>query len=34
MRGTYRMVTPQGDSFDAVIPEFSLDLPDARRRMN
>jgi ApaG protein len=34
MYGTYRMVTPQGDSFDAAIPEFSLDLPDARRRMN
>jgi ApaG protein len=34
MRGTYGMVTPQGDSFDAAIPEFSLDLPDARKRMN
>jgi ApaG protein len=34
MRGAYRMVTRDGDSFDALVPEFSLDLPGARRRMN
>lgn len=34
MRGTYRMVTDAGDEFDAEIPEFSLHLPDAERRMN
>ena len=34
MRGRYHMTTPQGDGFDVQIPEFSLDLPGARRRMN
>jgi ApaG protein len=34
MRGSYRMITPDGDSFDVAVPEFSLDLPGARRRMN
>ena len=34
MRGSYRMVTPDGDSFDVAVPEFSLDLPGARRRVN
>lgn len=27
MVGTYRMVTPEGDSFDIAIPAFSLDSP-------
>jgi ApaG protein len=34
MRGRYHMVTPQGDAFDVIVPEFSLDLPDASKRMN
>jgi ApaG protein len=34
MHGTYRMVEEGGDTFDAVIPAFSLHLPDAARRVN
>jgi ApaG protein len=34
MRGSYQMVTPQGEAFDVIVPQFSLDLPDASRRMN
>lgn len=34
MEGEYRMVTEGGDLFDAVIPAFSLDLPDAQRVVN
>ena len=34
MRGTYQMLTDEGDAFDAEIPEFSLDLPGAKRTMN
>ncbi len=34
MRGSYQMVTAAGETFDARIPEFSLHLPDATRRMN
>lgn len=34
MRGTYQMLTEGGDAFDVVIPEFSLDLPGARRVVN
>ena len=34
MRGSYRMITPEGDTFEVQVPQFSLDLPDARRRMN
>ncbi|MHB8531049.1 MAG: Co2+/Mg2+ efflux protein ApaG [Caulobacteraceae bacterium] len=34
MRGSYQMVTSTGEAFEAAIPEFSLHLPDARRRMN
>ena len=34
MRGSYHMVTPQGDAFDVAVPQFSLDLPDAHKRMN
>jgi ApaG protein len=34
MRGTYQMVTADGDSFDADIPEFSLHLPGAGRVVN
>ncbi len=34
MRGSYRMLTPEGEVFDIEVPEFSLDLPGARRRVN
>jgi ApaG protein len=34
MRGAYQMLTDTGDAFDAEIPEFSLDLPGARRTVN
>jgi ApaG protein len=34
MRGSYRMVTPEGDTFEVMVPQFSLDLPDARKRIN
>jgi ApaG protein len=34
MRGTYRMRREDGALFDIAIPEFSLHLPDATRRMN
>ena len=34
MRGAYQMLTDEGDAFDAEIPEFSLDLPGARRTVN
>lgn len=34
MRGTYQMLTEDGLPFDAEIPEFSLDLPGARKVMN
>ncbi|MCF8506769.1 MAG: Co2+/Mg2+ efflux protein ApaG [Caulobacter sp.] len=34
MRGTYQMVTAKGEAFEAAIPEFSLHLPGARRRLN
>ena len=34
MEGEYEMVTAAGDRFDAAIPAFSLDLPDARRTVN
>lgn len=34
MRGAYQMLTEAGDAFDVDIPEFSLDLPGARRVMN
>jgi ApaG protein len=34
MEGTYRMETEGGELFDAVIPAFSLHLPDATSRMN
>lgn len=34
MRGSYRMVTAEGDSFDVATPAFSLDLPQAGRRLN
>jgi ApaG protein len=34
MHGTFQMVTDDGEPFDAVIPPFSLDLPDARKVMN
>ncbi|HEY8384033.1 MAG TPA: Co2+/Mg2+ efflux protein ApaG [Microvirga sp.] len=31
MQGTYAMVTASGETFDAEIPAFSLDMPDRRR---
>jgi ApaG protein len=31
MRGSYNMAFEDGESFDVAIPEFSLDLPGARR---
>ena len=34
MRGTFQMLTNDGDAFDAEVPEFSLDLPGARKVMN
>ena len=34
MRGTYRIEEDGGETFDAVIPAFSLHLPDALRRVN
>lgn len=34
MRGTYQMATDKGELFDAEIPEFSLDAPEARGRLN
>ena len=34
MRGSYHMVTPEGDAFDVAVPQFSLDLPDAKKRLN
>lgn len=34
MRGTYQMVTDLGITFDVAIPEFSLDVPNARRLVN
>jgi ApaG protein len=34
MRGAYRMVTADGAPFDAEIPEFSLHLPGADRKLN
>jgi ApaG protein len=34
MRGTYQMLSEGGEAFDVVIPEFSLDLPGARRVVN
>ncbi|MDR3508023.1 MAG: Co2+/Mg2+ efflux protein ApaG [Caulobacteraceae bacterium] len=34
MRGTYQMLTDEGEVFDAEVPAFSLHLPDARRVVN
>jgi ApaG protein len=34
MRGSYQMVTHEGDLFDAEIPEFSLHLPGAAMKLN
>jgi ApaG protein len=34
MSGAYQMITDDGDRFEATIPPFSLDLPDARRVVN
>lgn len=34
MVGTYRMLVDGGEAFDAAIPAFSLDLPEARRTVN
>jgi ApaG protein len=34
MVGEYRMVDPEGRSFEVSIPAFSLDFPDAKRVLN
>ena len=34
MRGSYRMLTAAGESFEAAVPEFSLHLPGAGRVVN
>jgi ApaG protein len=34
MEGEYRMVTSDGETFEALIPPFSLDLPDPGRVVN
>lgn len=34
MRGSYHMVTREGEAFDVAIPEFSLHLPGAGRVVN
>ena len=34
MTGTYHMIDEQGDGFDAAVPSFSLDSPDARGAMH
>jgi ApaG protein len=34
MRGSYQMRAPSGEMFDVRIPEFSLHLPDATKRVN
>jgi len=34
MVGSYQMVTEAGEVFDAAIPEFSLHMPGAARRVN
>jgi len=34
MRGSYQMVTDGGEIFEAEIPEFSLHMPDAVKRVN
>ena len=34
MVGTYQMVTEAGEKFEVAIPAFSLDAPDAARRLN
>ena len=34
MSGVYQMVDEQGESFDIVVPTFSLDTPAGRRVLN
>jgi len=34
MKGHYQMMTDDGEPFEVAIPEFSLDLPSARRTLN
>ena len=34
MRGSYQMLDEKSTSLDIVIPAFSLDLPNAKRRIN
>jgi ApaG protein len=34
MRGTYQMITDDGDAFEVEIPAFSLHLPNASRTVN
>lgn len=34
MRGAYQMLTDDGEAFEAEIPEFSLHLPGASKKLN
>ncbi len=34
MKGSYAMVTDEGELFDVEIPEFSLHLPGAAAKLN
>lgn len=34
MKGVYHMITREGETFEADIPEFSLHMPEAVRRLN
>ncbi len=34
MEGSYQMLTTDGETFDAAVPAFSLDLPTATRTLN
>ena len=34
MVGSYEMVTSDGESFDAMVPAFSLDSPYAQKQLN
>jgi ApaG protein len=34
MRGTYQMVTDEGEAFEVEVPAFSLHLPGAHRALN
>ncbi len=34
MKGTYKMINQEGESFDVIIPAFSLDSPEQLKRPN